>query len=50
MFEFIFSFGVVGFFCLALSVGYIVYTFFLYIVYKLDGGKMGLIKYFKNML
>ena len=50
MIDFICSVGFVGLFCLLLSVLDLVFTFFLYVVYKIDGGKMGLIKYFRNML
>lgn len=35
---------------LALVLTYLLYTLFLYAVYKLDGGKMGIVEYFKVML
>ena len=42
--------GFVGLFCLVLAIADLIFTFILYIVYKLDGGKMGIVEYFKRMV
>lgn len=49
MINFICSFGLAWLFLLFLPVGYIIFTFFLYIVYKITGGKLNMIEYFKRM-
>lgn len=48
--ETIICIGIVGLFMLVLGLGGLLFTMFLYIVYKLDGGKMGIKEYFKKML
>ena len=42
--------GFVGLFCLVLDIADLIIIFILYIVYKLDGGKMGIVEYFKRMV
>ena len=49
-FELFYSIGIVGLFCLVLVTADLIITFILYIVYKLDGGTMGIIKYFIVMI
>ena len=50
MIDILVTLGIVGLVNFLLPFGYIVFIFFLYLVYKSDGGKMGLIEYFRIML
>lgn len=50
MINFICSFGFVGILFLILSIGDIFFTGFLYLIYKLDHGKLGMVEYFKRMI
>ena len=50
MINFICSFGFIGFLFLLLSIGYILYICFLYLVYKIDKGKLTMIEYFRKMI
>ncbi len=48
MYDLLFALLCAGAFSLFLSAAWIVFTIFLYIVYKLDGGRLGLISYLKK--
>ena len=50
MFNFIYCTGFIGLFCLALVVLDFIMTTFLYVIYKLDNGKLNMIEYFKRMI
>lgn len=50
MINFICSFGFIGFLFLLLSISYILYISFLFLVYKIDNGKLNIIEYFKRMI
>lgn len=47
MADFILVLGIVGIFCLILVIGYSAFICFMFLVYKLSGGKMKLCKYFE---
>lgn len=45
----LFTLLVVGLFMLALAIGYEIFMLFLFLIYKIDGGKLGFWKWYKKM-
>ena len=49
MYDLLFALMLAGGFTLFLCASYLVFCMFLYVIYRLDGGKMGLFKYLNRM-
>lgn len=49
MFDLLFVLMLAGGFSLFLGLSYLVFCVFLYFIYRLDGGKMGLVSYLNKM-
>ena len=45
----LFALLVIGLFMLALVVGYEIFMLFLFLIYKIDGGKLGFWKWYRKM-